>query len=305
MRDLVQRNRWIALGVSRWNGFWFQEIPPYGYALLRIDWGASGLVGLLGMTDLEALWWPDGLDWPATGGVERTLVQWGLGRVAGTTLYVVSLVGSVAMIVGYRSSWAVPLVFLCSLFQVSWNALPLSGAAQAYRSFLFCLLWVDTGEVWSLDSRVRRLSRGTQPGVAPRRLPIWPLRLIRFQVALIYVSSGLLKLADVSWRDGSALYYVMNGNEFRRFDLGIPATLDWVWTLGTYLTLAWELLFPVALVHPATRAIALAFGVAAHLTMWGLLELGIFSWVMLTAYLAFIDSSWLESKALDSASQEP
>ena len=45
---------------------------------------------------------------------------------------------------------------------------------------------------------------------------IWPLRLIRVQVALIYLTSGLFKLFGAAWRDGSAVYYATGQNIFGR-----------------------------------------------------------------------------------------
>ena len=282
-----------AGGSTRWTSFWFQEIPPHVYALLRIGLGGVGLVGLLGMADLPAFWWPYGLELVPPEGFKAVSVELGLGRVVGTLLYAGSIIASLAMVIGYRASVAVPLVFVAGLLHTSWNNLPLGGAAQAHRAFVFCLMWIDTGEVWSLDSWLLR-REASRPGPTPRPTqPIWPLRLVRFQMALIYLNSGFWKLTTVWWRDGSALYYVMNGNEFPRFDLMIPPRLDWIWTVGSYLTLGWELAFGVLLLHPWSRRAALGFGVLVHLTMWLLLELGTFSFVMLAGYLAFLDPSWV------------
>lgn len=280
--------RWTA----RWVAFWFQEVPPHLYALLRIGLGCHGLLLLLGLGDLQEFWWPGGLERIAEDGFRSRVIELGLGGVVGTIVYGGSVLVTIAMVIGYRSSLAVPLVFAFSLLQASWNTLPLSAAAEAYRSFVFCLMWIDTGDVWSIESWYAR-SRTQETPRQPANQPIWPLRLIQFQLALIYLNSGLWKLLNVAWRDGSALYYVVSGNEFRRFALSVPPDLDWIWTIGTYATLGWELTFWLLVLHPWSRRVGLVFGVITHLSMWALLEVGTFSFVMLAAYLAFLDPTWV------------
>src|SRR5262249_37416203 len=154
-----------------------------------------------------------------------------------------------------------------------WNDLPLSAAHQALRAFLFCLVWADGGRVCSLDA----ILDGTVG--QPKPVPIWPLRLIQIQVAAIYLVTGLWKLNNVMWRDGSALHYVFENPQFRRFAVLASPSLDLWTTLATYGTLAWELSFAFLILHPRTRKWVLAIGVAVHLSLWMLLELGTFSWV--------------------------
>jgi hypothetical protein len=57
----------------------------------------------------------------------------------------------------------------------------------------------------------------------------------------------------------------------------------------TYVTLAWELGFVLLILNRRTRVITLWCGVAMHLAMAALLELGTFSAVMLVGYVAFAD----------------
>lgn len=272
----------------RWQRFWFREIPPHIYSVLRISFGVIGVLTLIGVTDLEAFWWPGGLEAPHASGLKPFLRELGLGQLAGTVLFILSFVSAVAMTVGYRASAAVPMVFALALLRTQWNNLPFSSAEQAYRGIVFCLMWVDTGDAWSVDAWLVRRAGNDKRAVSPQTLPIWPLRLIRFQIAMIYLSTGLWKLLSETWREGSALHYVMHNNEFRRFDPFVGPDLDWVWTVGTYVTLLWELSFAFLLLHPWGRLFALGFGALAHVTMWALLELGPFSLVMLASYLAFL-----------------
>ena len=286
----------VDRGIGAWRRFWFASIPPHLYAALRIAFGLCGVLQVLGEAHQPDFWWPGGYERVEATAFKAFLVERGLGPVAGTTIFVGSLLSAVAMTVGYRAPLAVPLVFGFTLLHVSWNDLPLSSAMQVYRAFVFCLIWVDTGDVWSVDRWLARRAGRRSAQVEPEPQPIWPLRLMRVQLALVYLNTAWWKLFNISWRDGSALYWVMSGNEFRRLPSMPRPELDWVWTLGTYLTIGWELLFVVLLFHPLTRSLALIFGVMAHLSMWLLLELAAFSLVMLSAYLAFLDPDRFRNK---------
>ncbi len=187
------------------------------------------------------------------------------------------------MTVGFRSREAVLLAFVGSTLHASWNPLPLSAAFQVLRSVLFCLIWADTGRVWSLDARGGAAS--LRPPISPS---VVPLRLICVQIALVYLATGLWKLGSPEWQDGTALYYVLATNGFARLPALPGLHFTTLLTLMTHLVLVWELGFAFMVVVPWARALALYLGVALHLGMWLAMDLGPFPWVMLASYVAFI-----------------
>ena len=272
--------------IQRWECFWFQQVPPHSYAVLRILFGAIGFVSVLGMTPVGQFWTPEGLFAPATGDdLRATIVAAGLGDIIGRFFFSTMLAAFAATAIGYRSGPAVALCFLGSVLHPHWNRLPLSSAHHVVVVVLFCLLWVDCGRVLSVDAwRSRRHGAGT----IELTEPIWPLRLIRFQIALIYLNSGLWKFSGEQWRDGSAVHYATSLNVFHRFPFDTPAGVDLLFTVGTYLTLAWEIAFPLLLLHRWTRRFALVLGVLLHVGMGSLLELGPFSAIMIASYAAFL-----------------
>jgi hypothetical protein len=279
------------LNQHSWQRFWFTDIPPHTYALLRILLGVLGGASLLGLRQVSLFWALDGLV-PADDnglGLKALVISYGLGGVAGTALFATALASFASMAVGFQTTVAVALALAMSLVQVAWNRLPLSGAHAAIQMVLFCLIWADCGSVWSLDAW---LARHAHAGVGNDDVPmasIAPLRLVRFQVAMIYLNSGLWKLFNEHWRDGSALHYILNTNLYRRFPSGLPAALDSVATAGTYATLVWELAFAVMVLWTPTRKIALLAGVLIHVGMLATIEVGPFSWVMLATYVGFLD----------------
>jgi len=277
-----------ARALRGWEHFWFQEIPLDVYALLRMAFGAVGLISLSGLMPVSAFWVPGSLiPLPDGGlGVQAFLFEHGFGQVAGVGLFLFLGACFTCMLIGFRSQWAVVGAFLGTLAQSFWNSLPLAGGNEVLSVLLFYLIWADTSGSPSLDAWLaRRRANGDVPD--PATESIWPLRLIRMQVAYIYLNTGLWKLLGDAWRDGSTIHYVLGLNGFQRFPIDVPQALQWILTLGTYLTLAWEIGFAVMVLLPWTRTLAIVMGIGVHLGLWFTLELGPFSPIMLASYIAF------------------
>ena len=273
--------------VSRWERFWFEPVPPHVYALLRIVFGVLGCAALIGLSDLPTFWDVEGFVALEPGRAFKQFLETrGLGALAGRSLYVVSMLIFAAMAVGYRSAVVVPLAFVLALAQSSWSYFPLSGAHSVMLGVLFGLIWADCGAVWSVDAW---MERRRAPSITAARTPIAALRLIRFQVAIIYLNTGLWKLFGEEWRDGSAVFYVLNQNLFGRFSADrLPASLDWVATVATYTTLVWEIAFAALVLSSRTRWLALGLGIVIHLGLLVSIDVGLFSIVMLATYVAYL-----------------
>ena len=273
--------RWLA---EAWNRLWFADIPPHTYAVLRVSFGALGILEVLGATPVSMFWDPSGIiPLPGGGsGLRAWIIGAGLGSIVGWGLFSVSLAAFTCVLVGLGSQVAVIAAFLCTLLQLHWNPLPLSSAHQVLTVVLFALIWADCGQVLTIARGQPRLG-------APQNQPVWPLRLLQFQVCVIYLNSGLWKLYGPTWRDGSALHYSLSLNLFHRFPIELPTGLGILLVIGTYVTLLWEIAFTPLVLWRRTRAFALLVGVALHLGVWATLEVGPFSWMMIATYVAFLD----------------
>ena len=282
-------NTWLR--VPTWLRAWSREIPPHPFALLRISLGLVGVLALIGLTPVELYWPLDGLS-PVVGNSwpKRWLIDHDLGTAAGWAFYLGLWAVFVAMTVGLFSEFAVFAAFAGQVLQGHWNNTPLSAAHQVETVLIFCLLWAPTGRVLSVDAwwRTRR-GKALPPGSSPA----WPLLLMRCQVALIYFSSGLHKLAFSAWRDGSAVYWSLSLNDFHRIPWIIPPSAAPFLAILAWGTLAFELLFPILVSIRATRTATLVAGIGLHLGLWATLELGPFSWVMLASYIAFVEPARL------------
>jgi hypothetical protein len=172
----------------------------------------------------------------------------------------------------------------------------------------------------SLDCRLR-----TGGWTSDEPIPAWPRSVAIFQMVLIYWCTGLQKLS-VSWAPGgdfSALYYILQQPTWQRADMSWLASCYPLTQIATAVTWTWEVTSPlllVALWFRATREqpgwlralvnrinfrrLFVVLGVAMHLGIVVFLEVGPFSWIMLTFYLCLYDpeewkvlGAWLTRRA--------
>lgn len=120
------------------------------------------------------------------------------------------------------------------------------------------------------------------------------LAYLGVQLVLSYFISGQVKVLNPDWRSGAALADVFRfsaypvSEDLRR--LGQARALCF-W--GGWAVMAFELAFPLALLHPLALAAALSVAAAFHLSNALFFGLNRFFWIWLCAYPALI---WLQSR---------
>lgn len=158
------------------------------------------------------------------------------------------------------------------------------------RVACFYLVLMPAGAALSIDT-VLRARRGKAVGeaVAP-----WSLRLAQVQICLLYTVTGaekLLGFADFAnpgdWVGGSAVRRTMAHALIARWPWFTDLPL-WISAPASWLTLGWELFFPLLVLWRRTRYAALAYGVLLHLGIFALMEVTHFSFTTLAWYWLFI-----------------
>lgn len=129
------------------------------------------------------------------------------------------------------------------------------------------------------------------------------------QVMLVYAFSVFFKLTGQQWIDGSALYYSLSIDRFSNSYFHSPAFLKhtWLLTFLTYLTLAYQLAFPILANIKWGRIFFLCVGVAFHLFIGAVMHLWDFALAMIFSYAFFIEEKrwqWLFDKLSFSAQKE-
>ncbi len=281
--------------------------PATPLALFRI---ATALVILVTLSDmlltdtLAAIWYPT-----AHGGIIDTLDEhWLIAALGGTDPAVVNglvaavLVCAVLLLVGLGSRLAALVALQCCLALFSLHPGTGGGHDRLIVNGLWLLLLAPSDATLSLWSRIRRGS-----WVSNTPAPAWVRYLIIYQIVLVYTCTGIQKLGADWWPWGGlrAVYYSLLTPSWQRWE-----SIAWVADLypltqaGTAITLVWELtwgLVLLALWYRATRTrpgrlralfnrldvrrLYALVGVAVHVGIWAMMNLGPFSWITLTYYL--------------------
>src|SRR5262249_20472767 len=146
--------------------------------------------------------------------------------------------------------------------------------------------------VFSLDRWIRVQWRKGPSEVLPRSP--WGQRMIQLQLALLYVSAFLAKIKGTPWLQGNALFYVYHLEEFRRFPLPSWFLHPMVLKLSTWSALALEFSLGVLIWVREFRYPLLVLGVLFHVWLDYSLNIPLFQWDVLSAYILFVDPHDLE-----------
>lgn len=231
----------------------------------------------------------------ALGGPTQTVV-WGLVGVG--------MAGGLALTLGLGGRLT-PLITSQMLMAVTWIN---SQAGGSYDDLIANALWLlvlsEATRTHALDCRLR-----TGRWTDPTPVSAWPRYLIVFQIVVVYFSTALQKVSAY-WTPGgdySALYFILQQPTWQRFDMRWVAHVYPLTQLGTAITWFWEITAPILLYvywcrdtrtrggrlrawllrHDA-RLLFAALGVALHLGIFALMEVGPFTWITLSYYLALV-----------------
>lgn len=233
------------------------------------------------------------------GGYRSLGGTWGADLLGGATPDVVfgllwlSALCGVLLVVGLFGRVPVLVAAVATRIALSQN-LDVSGAGDALLgNALLLLLLGDVTATWSLDCWWRRRADqvgGTARFVDDTPIAAWPRQLAAVQICIVYSSTGLQKLVSMAWTpfDGfSALYQILQSPHWARFPDLMTSTggaLAIPFALLTAVTIVWEVTFLVVLFKRHWRPVYVVVGVAIHLGILVLMEVGVFSIISVAFY---------------------
>jgi hypothetical protein len=193
------------------------------------------------------------------------------------------LASSVALLLGWHSRIAAGAAFVLLTSFEQRNPFVFNAGDTLIRIIAFYLVLAPAGAALSLDRR------RAEPGatVFPERAP-WALRLMQLQLSVIYLASVVEKLRGHTWRDGSALAYALQLQDYERFSPDWLTASPVVGALATWGTLIVELSVGVLVWNRRLRPYILVAGAALHIGIALTMRVGYFSAAMLVLYLAFV-----------------
>jgi hypothetical protein len=282
--------------VEAWESFFFTPQSPLPIVLFRILYG-------LCVTATLMLLHSDWLDWYGVHGwvtlSTMTRVEPGTRLNLFTVIpqddrwivafFWIFLCFAVLLTVGLLTRISSVAVFLCLVSMQQRNLFLLHGGDTFLRVAGFFLMFAPAGAALSVD-RLIRIRRGREGEELAPSLP-WAQRMIQFELALMYFVSFLWKLKGNTWLEGTALYYVVHLHSIARFP--IPGWIEHpaILKIGSWFALLLEFSLGVLIWFRRLRYPLLLMGLVFHLCIEYALNLPMFEWDVLTAYVLFVEPS--------------
>lgn len=211
--------------------------------------------------------------------LELNVFAWAGSEAWVTAWFATAAVAILGLLTGIVPRLAAALVYLWIVSYSHAAPFALGGFDTVFRITAFVLLVSPSTRVLSWPSR--RVGR-------PIPVSRYGLRLLQWQLMLIYVCTVWLKAPDRYWRNGEVTSY-FGMSLFGRFPDAAFARLGALDGLLTYATLLVEALVPVLLWVRRSRWVGMALGLSMHLGIAVVGKLGLFSLAMLPLYLAFLE----------------
>jgi hypothetical protein len=215
----------------------------------------------------------------------------------------IAVVHATALLIGLLPRLNALFLFVWIVsFQIR-NDLINDGEDCLMRMLGFFMIFLSSGQCWSINSLFRRWRRAPPAGPDRFTAPGWPLRLIQIEMAAMLFSSALIKLGGPAWLNGTALYYVSRlDDHFGRFY--VPAWIfdtPWVVACITWSVLLAELLVPIFIWFRETRLVCLIIIILFHLANEWTMNLFLFHWLMICGWLSFVspaDFAWRANRGI-------
>lgn len=287
------RLRDVYDGWDRWLHF---SVDPRAFALYRIALGVLFVLDLILSAPFVETWWTDAGVLPLVHHklfapqAAITVFEWLPNSTALVwTCWKIALIQGLCLIAGVATRFQLASVLMWAASFDYRNGMILDGGDKIFRLLLFFLLFAPAAEVWSVDASWKR-----RRGVAPRQsVDGWVLRLIQLQMCIALWSAGVEKLDGAQWRDGTAMYYIMNLDDFALHG-PVPnvfrTSLAWS-HLFTWGSLSIELGAPILIWFQETRRWALVAIVLLHLSIEYVMSIYMFEWIMLLGWMSHASCS--------------
>lgn len=275
--------------IQHW---FFAEIDIRQYALLRIGIGTLILIYLYQLMPLASL------HFSSDGWLGNSPLSNGEGTKSWSLLFLftsasqtqifwlLAMMFAGGFLIGLhtRTCGWITWIALVSIWHR--NPLLLDGDDAILRMTLLYLIFAPCGNAFAIDAI------GKKP---VDKFPIWPLRMIQLQLAIVYFVSGWVKFQSQQWLDGSILQVILMHPQYSRWNFSLWVEQYWFTTILAWLSHIirwWEILFPVLLWQRYTRCLCIVIGILFHLGLLVFMHLRWFPIIMLILYIALLPNTW-------------
>lgn len=188
-------------------------------------------------------------------------------------------------------TWVIAQGFIQRNFSVLFGADVIGNLFLFYLSFSRCHDYFSIKSLLLKKNPIKTYSQNSFLDL----LSSVSMRLLQFQLMTIYAYTGFEKLKGLTWWDGTALWTVLVNPQFTSYDLMFLRNIPIFFAIGTFITIVFEVYFPVMVINKKTRYLWLLVGVFFHLMIGILLDLMPFSLVMMSTYILFVDQNTISN----------
>lgn len=268
---------------TRISDYFFSEADSTPLVAFRIIFGTLMLFGVsrfLFYGWVEELYIRPNLYFPYLG------FEW-ITPLPGNWMYlpfILMLFACLGILLGWYYRFSAWLFFICFTYV---ELLDKSNYLNHYyfvSLVAFILCWVPANADLSIDARRNKRIRQT-------KIPAWSIRLLQWQLGIVYFFAGVAKLNSDWLMDAQPLKIWLQGHR----DLPIVGTLlatTWVAYFFSWFGCLYDLSIPFFLSNRKTRPFAYFFVVVFHIVTWLLFPIGVFPWVMIFSTLIFFPASF-------------
>jgi hypothetical protein len=205
-----------------------------------------------------------------------------------SAVFISGMVSALFMSVGLFSRLATVLTAVITLTIQHRNPFIIHSGDILLKLVLIYMCFARSGAAFSFDI----LWRKKKP---ENSVPLWPQRLIAFQLAVMYFGTVFEKLLSVSWREGSAMYFVLRLEAYHRFPLPEFLTLPPMTVIATYAALIIEFSMGLAVFSKKIRNVVWPFGVCLHLGIIYTMNIPLFCELTILLYVSLFSANELKT----------
>lgn len=303
------------------DGFFFRPVTATGFGLMRAAFGLATLYAFL-------VQWMDVAEYYAADGFLPPEFQnlamrsaWRFSLLDHITsidgvyaLYTLLLLSAGLMTIGvWPRLTTILTVFLVFSFHERAPFI-LSGGDTVLRLIGFLLVIAPGTTAFSFARLEKRLARWKRDRtiMPPQTMPIWPYRMLLWQMIVLYGTATWNKSVGTMWLNGTAVASVLHHPYFTRLPRELVDTLTPILPFVTYGTLLFQTLWLLLLIPSHVRArlvprrlqrlslkrFLLILGILFHGSILLFMDAGDFSLVMFAAYAGLLlDEDFVRMRA--------
>jgi hypothetical protein len=281
-----------------WDRFFFAPVSPIPIALFRVVYGVLVIATLI-LLRPDWLAWYGPHAWVSLSTMHKLETGTRLNLFALIpqndawieAFFWIFLSSAALLTIGLLTRLNSLFVFLCLASIQQRNLYITHGGDTFLRVAGFFLIFAPAGAAISVD-RLIRLWRGKE-GVNIEPRPPWAQRMIQLELALLYFATFCWKLKGGPWLQGTAMFYIYHLEEFKRFPVPSWLLHPSMLKLESWAVLALEFSLGVLIWVKKLRYTLLTLGLLLHLCLEYSLNIPMFQWDILSAYVLFIDPEHL------------